>query len=94
MFMRYDFPFACLQELGKQIASHRAFRHRKTNQTQEPVKSSIATFAAALLTLTSPASGHGFDVLVFTKTAGFAHGSIPAGVAAVQALMNTKTRCR
>ena len=29
---------------------------------------------------------HGIDVLVFTKTAGFAHSSIPAGVTAIQQL--------
>ncbi|MDP0489958.1 MAG: ThuA domain-containing protein [Verrucomicrobiota bacterium JB023] len=37
--------------------------------------------------LSSPRGlGHGFEVLVFTKTAGYQHGSIPAGVTALEEL--------
>src|SRR6478735_2157149 len=36
--------------------------------------------------LAPAADAHGLDVLVFTKTAGFAHPSIPAGVTALQQL--------
>ena len=42
--------------------------------------------AAALLGAPAPASAAAFDVLVFTKTAGFRHDSIPAAVEAVRQL--------
>lgn len=47
-----------------------------------------ATTTAALLptTTASGAAGDDYDVLVFSKTAGFRHGSIPDGIAAVRRL--------
>ena len=42
------------------------------------------TLCTALVS--TAAQAHQFDVLVFSKTAGFRHGSIPAGIAAVQDL--------
>ncbi|MFD7076385.1 ThuA domain-containing protein [Nocardioides sp. NPDC059952] len=48
-----------------------------------------ATSATADRPADRPAGGHGhgtYDVLVFSKTAGFRHGSIPDGVAAIQRL--------
>ena len=44
-----------------------------------------ATLAASALVAT-PAHAAAFDVLVFSKTAGFRHDSIPAGIAAIQQL--------
>jgi type 1 glutamine amidotransferase len=53
----------------------------------------LAASAAAVLALVAPAAaaptaqeGAGFDALVFSKTAGFRHSSIPAGVAAIEKL--------
>lgn len=43
-------------------------------------------FAAFCLLVATPAGAHDIDVLVFTKTAGFAHSSIPTGVTAIQQL--------
>ncbi len=49
--------------------------------------SHLAPFCALLLAAVTPvALAHDLDVLVFTKTAGFAHTSIPAGVTALQEL--------
>ena len=45
----------------------------------------VAAVAAALLG-TPPASAAPFDVLVFSKTAGFRHDSIPAGIEAIRQL--------
>jgi type 1 glutamine amidotransferase len=42
--------------------------------------------ALALLAIASPTQAQEFSVLVFSKTAGYRHESIPAGVAAVRAL--------
>ncbi|WP_238006671.1 ThuA domain-containing protein [Dactylosporangium sp. AC04546] len=51
------------------------------------ILAALALAAAATLTAVTPAyAAPAFKVLVFTKTAGFRHGSIPAGVAAVQQL--------
>ena len=44
-----------------------------------------ATLAASALVAT-PAHAAAFDVLVFSKTAGFRHDSIPAGITAIQQL--------
>ncbi|MGL5018588.1 MAG: ThuA domain-containing protein, partial [Luteolibacter sp.] len=45
-------------------------------------------YALAALLLITPVtvSAHGFKLLVFTETAGFVHGSIPAGIAAINQL--------
>jgi type 1 glutamine amidotransferase len=40
----------------------------------------------AITTFASPAASPGFSVLVFTKTAGFHHDSIPAGIQAIRSL--------
>ena len=66
----------------RRIASNRTTR----TKTQKLVKNPIILATAALMGLPAAVYGHGLDVLVFTKTSGFAHGSIPDGVAAVQAL--------
>ncbi|WP_020521519.1 ThuA domain-containing protein [Catelliglobosispora koreensis] len=42
--------------------------------------------ASAFLLAPAPAQAAAFSVLVFSKTAGFRHDSIPAGIAAIQAL--------
>ncbi len=53
-----------------------------TSATAAPSSSSpIAAAPVAAAAETAP-----FDVLVFSKTAGFRHGSIPAGIAAIQQL--------
>ncbi len=50
-----------------------------------PTVAQVAALGAA--TALAPPVGEGrFDVLVFSKTAGFRHDSIPAGVAAIEAL--------
>lgn len=41
---------------------------------------------ACLLLAPAPLLGHGAEVLVFSKTAGFRHGSIPAGIQAITEL--------
>ncbi|NNM01114.1 MAG: PKD domain-containing protein, partial [Gammaproteobacteria bacterium] len=50
----------------------------------EKLKSVSACVVLCLATAAAPA--HEFDVLVFSKTAGFRHGSIGAGIAAIQDL--------
>ncbi len=45
-----------------------------------------AIFAIALFIFPTSVSAHGFKLLVFTKTAGFVHGSIPAGITAINQL--------
>jgi hypothetical protein len=48
--------------------------------------STTGSFMAGLCALSAAAHAQNLRVLVFTKTAGFRHESIPAAVAAVQAL--------
>ncbi|WP_440901668.1 ThuA domain-containing protein, partial [Actinosynnema sp.] len=53
-----------------------------------PTTTSVAAESLGAATaLAPPAVGEGrFDVLVFSKTAGFRHGSIPSGIAAIERL--------
>jgi glucose/arabinose dehydrogenase/type 1 glutamine amidotransferase len=46
----------------------------------------LAVLSLLLAVLTTPAQAQSFAVLVFSKTAGFRHDSIPAGIAAIQQL--------
>jgi hypothetical protein len=59
------------------------------------ITTSLLRLAAAglLLALSSVSlEAHGFKLLVFTKTAGFAHGSIPSGITAIILRCITPTR--
>lgn len=54
-----------------------------------PVRTTIKTWLISLFlisTLSTIAVAHSFNVLVFSKTAGYRHASIPDGVAAIQQL--------
>jgi cytochrome c len=57
----------------------------RTNTTG-PGSTATATATRTNTTGPSPTPGTGFKVLVFSKTAGFRHDSIPAGISAIQAL--------
>lgn len=53
-----------------------------------PLLSTAVRIVLLLALILAPAtlSAHGFKLLVFTKTAGFAHGSIPSGITAINQL--------
>ena len=46
----------------------------------------VATGLSGMVITAAPAAAHGTHVLVFSKTAGFRHDSIPDGIAAIQNL--------
>ncbi|GGS24458.1 hypothetical protein GCM10010171_17030 [Actinokineospora fastidiosa] len=64
---------------------------RGKRSRSQPLRAGIAALAFAtglsgLVLTAAPASAHGAHVLVFSKTAGFRHDSIPDGVAAITEL--------
>lgn len=50
------------------------------------VKPGLANVSGPVSHGSEKAEGHGFSALIFSKTAGFRHDSIPAGIAAIEAL--------
>lgn len=65
-------------------------RHRARRTARALIAGAAGVLVAAALPVAAPATGHpghgGYSVLVFSKTAGFRHGSIPAAVDAVAQL--------
>jgi cytochrome c len=58
--------------------------HPLTRSTVIRLLCLVALVAGLLPAFASPAEAHGFKALVFSKTAGFRHDSIPAAVSAIQ----------
>lgn len=81
-------PSAKPRSDGRRVLSLSANRYRAilASSMAVPRPHVLCVLFLALVASWVPAAGQGFRVLVFSKTAGFRHDSIPAGIALIRAL--------